>query len=459
MIILFFIIALAFVVACFKYPHLAVGFFFCGLVSLGTTFGFGVKFLGFQLPYSDIVFLLAFPSSICSMVIRRKLKAKITPEIYLFMIWIIIGIIAALIKGNELTLIRNDLRYLLLTILIYYWVVLVIRNRNDVLFIFKMMALGVILGFLRVAIVAISGVNVQQIAEMVGVYSRTTPGAVDINRFIPQGSDTYFVITPLIFLTFILNGRSILRNIYIVMIFICSIMGLIITLTRSLWFGFVFGVILVFISTGRRLLSRAYSLKIISMVILSILLTIVITNIIGDRSINITNKYLFIDRFNISRINSANDLSFRQHEVATIVNNVSSSLLNGNGFGASYLLIHEDGIYMTTFSHNIIAWILLKTGILGLIMYLSMITLLIIHNIKTSSQISDMKIVLTSGTIAIIILLFVSLFINRMISADGSAFLGFTLALYAISKTVSESNGRASIIIKHPLPLTPRIGL
>lgn len=216
------------------------------------------------------------------------------------------------------------------------------------------------------------------------------------------------------------------KNKFVVMIF--SIIGLLLTFTRSYWLGTIIGVIFFLIvsifSQTKNMTSKKTLLLLLS--IISVIMIIFV--LFPEFRINIVHRFLSSENLESGAI------IYRIEEAASFISKIALRPILGYGTGATVLTVDAFNsrlLFYTSFSHNSYLIYLLYFGIVGtmllLISYYKMVSGLV-YLFRRSKIIYASKYFLSLAS-SIIALLTLSLTASQLTFAGGYFQLGIILAM------------------------------
>jgi len=224
---------------------------------------------------------------------------------------------------------------------------------------------------------------------------------------------------------------------YIFLPFLIILIALFISFTRTNWLAFSFTSLLVifYIWKEKRKSKNYYKKFIIIFICVLILLSILMNMKYGPSSI--AGMELFFRRISFDPEKGSGGISSRIREISAVLSEVKYFILLGKGFGGEYPFEGFHGEAKTYWTHNGLAWILLKTGLIGLIIFCFIITQIFKDGLRSMNKLKDPEIkAITVGLLSgLFALLFMSLAVNRITSIEGCIYIGTCMGFVELLKS------------------------
>jgi O-antigen ligase len=358
--------------------------------ALSISLGFGTIYL------TDAILILAFVLIIVRWLTESDFTLVSTPldwALILFLGASLLSTSIAIIKGNlpfrqSLGEARNVASYL-----IFFIVTNLVRDRRQLfLLINGLVSLG--------AIVAIATI----VQYTLGTSTILIPGRVEFvsrsfqaTRVIPPGQSLLIVSFILVFVALIIDSS---KSINVLRFILCGLIGvsIIITFFRASWIALVLSIGFMGFLIGEK--KRRRLLLIILMILLSIAFLIVIAiTFWGPESGLLTLAEDALFRFSTlfdpaTYFDPSSSLRWRDFEYKNALPQIISKPFTGLGLGARYRPFTEkdweefDG---RGYIHNGFIWILMKTGLFGILGVLSFLIGVIVRGVRHWKNIPDLK--------------------------------------------------------------------
>jgi hypothetical protein len=409
-----------------RYPWLAVGLPLIVFADIGIGLSAGFSVAGVNLNLIDLLVVPALVPTLVRLVTRSRTLVR--PDLSVWLLLIVVG--AATVLGfyyqNNPAVIRNEVHVLLYIFLGFFWAGTEIRTRRDLRNLLLLLVIVTVIAGLKAIVLSFTGAAAgdQNLLQTVDISSVQLGGT----RTILAGGDTFFVLTVPLLAAVTVFYRTKGMFLWVMAAGVPIAAGLLVSLTRTNWTAAVSAALLVVLlgirSGGLR------SLRIAALIAVALAIAVILISAIYP----ITDNYSFVDligrRLSFNPNEGSGTLDYRVMEGKALWAVAQKHLWFGNGFGSRYSYTDYKGLMITNWSHNGFLFILLKSGIVGLTLFLLAMTRSILRSVTIALRARDsLAAVASMGmSMALFALLLMSLLVNRISSLEGAYFIGLAVA-------------------------------
>lgn len=432
-------VSMAFIAA--RFPWLAVVSPMVIFIVMGIGLSSGLSAAGASINLADLLLLPALAPTVVKVLAgRRDLDYPSIPAIMLGA-WIMIAACAGIFYGNPYSLVRNELHVLLFVPLAYYWALIELRSPRDI----KLAVTALI------SATAIAGLKSGFISFFVG---HTQEGYSDIwqastavseqlggQRTILNGADTFFVLIMPIIASLALFYRDRRTMLLLAGAFVLSLYGLLISLTRTNWATVIVALLLLLVFGARSVGGRA--VRVAATVGLLSILALFLSSYMTFGTSTYDLGELLQRRLEPNPYTGTGNLNYRIRESQALMEQAERHIVLGNGLGSRFAFIEFRGATSVNWAHNGHLWMLLKSGLAGLVLFYAAIIWVITQLIIISNQsiLRLFRAVALGFAVALFSLMLMSFLVNRISNMEGAYFIGLAVALPQIMKRI-EANTR-----------------
>ena len=412
-------------------PEIVVPFIYLIMLMVGT----GVSI--FQIGSMNVNLidglLLIFVLPLIPRLIPKKSRfLRLNASIKLIISLIFLGITIGLLFGNNQKLVRNDIHELLYIPIMYVLVLATVKTKKQIKLLTYVIIIATSVAAFKTIYIAFRGYTFPLLG---GSYTWQAHSWVN-PQFQGQvvhlwGADTFFAVTfPFLFGLILYSSWKSSR--FMILPFGAIFIALLLSYTRTHWFAISFAILSAVIYAGRR--KRGLKIHFRKLIILFIALIplLIVTNMKYGQSLY-TGGELLVRRLSFSHeMGSGLGGTIRRlRETSAVLSEVKNHIVFGNGFGAEYHFRGFRGELKGLWTHNGYAWMLLKTGLVGLVIFCFVMVQTFKRGLRAMRKLqdSDMKAITVGYLGGLFVLLLMSFAVNRISSFEGCIYIGTCMGL------------------------------
>lgn len=394
-------------------PVIALGLHFVLVQVAGEALHVGPLPLGVAQGFYVIVVAAALRRAAAS---SPRLRGPIDRSMAAFGLVVAVAVGVGVVSGSELAMVRADATPIVFLMMSYVASRLIVRTLPDVDVVLACILAGSALAALKGIYLFLTPLTV----EWDGVWQARRIVEFGIVRVILRGADVLFVVSTIVVAARWWYGRRVswLSGASGAL----SAVGVLLSATRSNWAGLAGGLAwlgAIQLAFSKATIRRAVLAGLLATVVLIVALTASETaRSVGEAGV----------AFVAGRLHT---VDFRRIESLAVLDAAWQTYGLGAGFGAMYEYwdIVKGVVVRTSWSHNGYLEIFLKTGVLGLLVFLSLFWQsfrLTVDGVRRGHPWADRLLGVQGGVAAILVL---SLTTNKFFELSGPMFLGFAFAV------------------------------
>lgn len=421
-----------------RYPWLAVGLPLIVFADIGIGLSTGFSAAGVNLNLIDLLVVPVLVPTLVRLATGSRSLAR--PDLSVWLLLIVIGtaIMVGFYYQNDPAVIRNEVHVLLYIFLGFFWAGTEIRTRRDLRNLLLLLIIVTVIAGLKAIVLSFTGAAAgnQNLLQTVDISSDQLGGT----RTILDGGDTFFVITVPLLAAATIYFRTKWMFFWVMAAGVPITAGLLVSLTRTNWAAAISTALLVLLlgirSGGLR------SLRIAALIAVALTIAVILISAIYP----ITDNYSFVDlvgrRLSFNPNEGSGTLDYRMMEGKALWAVAQKHLWFGNGFGSRYSYTDYKGLMITNWSHDGFLFLLLKSGIVGLALFLLAMIRSMLRSVGIAWRARD-SLVAVAGlgmSMGLLALLLMSLLVNRISSLEGAYFIGLAVATPIILARIGCEN-------------------
>jgi O-antigen ligase len=334
-----------------------------------------------------------------------------------------VATVVGVFGGHEAADIKDDVVSIIFLVVTYVATRTLVRTKREFDIVLASILLGSFLAALKVAYLVVTPVE----AGWTGPWQAARLQVFGTPRIVLRGADLFFVASTLIVVAQVMSkGRVTLRA---AIVGVCSLAGLLISSTRSNWIGFGVGLLAFVVAgptrarvRGRRLAALLAGCALIGLV--SVALSPAAQRF-GERLADAAGARQWT-------------MTFRLLESKGVLSEVGSVYGLGSGMGSTYTYwnLEQATVERTTWTHNAYLQWLLKTGVVGLFVFLVLMARagrMASRSIRGRHPWAPGLLGILSSLVAVLVL---SVTVNKVFEFSGAMFLGLALGVIQSAEDV-----------------------
>jgi O-antigen ligase len=371
---------------------------------------------------------LCYPIVVAAVLLRRseylpRLTGPIDRGMAALVFVSLVATVAGALAGYEAADIKDDVVSVVFLAVTYVAARTLVRTEREFGVVCASIWVGSFLAALKLAYLVVTPVAV----DWVGPWQAARLQVSGFPRIVLRGADIFFIVTVLMVVSRALSsGRVTFRA---AVVGVLSLAGVVIAGTRSNWIGAVAGVLVcAFVGPvrahvrGRRLAVVVAVCLVATAVVIALSPT---AQRLGAGLAGATGKREWT-------------MTFRLLESQGVLSTIGTAFGLGNGMGSTYTYwdLEQAAMARTTWTHNAYLQWLLKTGVLGLAVFLALVA----RAGRTASRLIRARhpwavglLGMLSGLAAVLVL---SVTVNKVFEFSGAVFLGLALGVIQSAEDV-----------------------
>lgn len=339
---------------------------------------------------------------------------SIDKSLLMFALCLVLAVMIGLYGGAEWRYISEDLVPLLILMASYVATRLIVRNTSSMRTVIDGILLGSFFAAFKLMIIVISPVEV----DWDGPWQALRTEGFGLVRVILHGADLFFVVSTV--MASVLWLTASLQGYWRKVAGMLSVVAVIFAGTRSNWIGLGLALIMIGIILGSFSLLRWRRVLLIGMI--GTVLLVSVFTLPESIQLAATDRGQATQDREISIV-------IRLLESEEVLTEINKAVMLGNGMGSSYEYFALFNVVSTQWSHNAYLMLLMKTGILGLILFLTVVYRVMQQVFRLVRARHPWRGELIGIVGAIVAVLVLSIGANKIFSFSGDIFLGVAFAI------------------------------
>ncbi len=409
-----------------RYPWFAVGLPLLIFADLGISMSTGYSVAGVSLNWADLLLLPAVLPTVVRIAHGSRRFPVPNKAAALLLVLVGLATLLGVYYGNETAVIRNELHVLLYIFLAYFLAVTELRTRNDLRALLIMFMIAISLAGVKAIAIALIGSLAADMSlfQTVDISSQQLEGT----RIILLGADTLFVVAIPILVALAVYVRNRLTNFFLAAAAIPICAGVLLGLSRSNWAAAAIAALLTLVLGLKA--KGLKSLRTGLIALAGLILTLLLVSAFYYNSYNNSFFDIIQRRFSFNPSEGSGTMDYRIMEGDALLAVARHHIVLGSGLGSEYSYVDYRGLLITNWSHDGYLFLILKSGIIGLALFLLAMFLTIWKSVSLAQR-SDDGLLASTGvgmSMALLALLLMSTLLNRISNMEGTYFIGLAVA-------------------------------